>query len=182
MANDIFPTPIHKLRSQQLKELRKMGVEKFGRRLLVPRFDGVCGTITATQTDSLIMELKERTDSNNYAGQPTKQELIAYFGDRLRVRKFTPTEAFRLMDLTDADIEKIQAYPFATMAERKAVLSQLSENSPERRKITRDSICKTQQYHLAGNSIVVSCLYYIFKSMYIAQSGQESHQQLTLSL
>lgn len=49
-----------------------------------------------------------------------------------------PKECFRLMDVSDNDIEKIQ----------------------------RAGICKTEQYKMAGNSIVVSVLYYIFKNLF----------------
>ena len=33
-------------------------------------------------------------------------------------------------------------------------------------KIQKAGICKTQQYKMAGNSIVVSVLYYIFKNLF----------------
>lgn len=56
-----------------------------------------------------------------------------------RVRKLTPREAFRLMDVADADIDRIQA----------------------------QNISKTQQYKLAGNSIVVACMERIFENLFI---------------
>ena len=56
-----------------------------------------------------------------------------------RIRKLTERECFRLMDVDDARIDTIQAA----------------------------DICKTQQYKLAGNSIVVSCLYEIFAKMFV---------------
>ena len=55
-----------------------------------------------------------------------------------RIRKLTAKECFRLMDVSDNDIEKIQ----------------------------KAGICKTEQYKMAGNSIVVSVLYYIFKNLF----------------
>lgn len=54
----------------------------------------------------------------------------------LRIRKLTPKECFRLMDFDDADFEKAS-------------------------KVNSDS----QLYKQAGNSIVVNCLYLIFKEM-----------------
>lgn len=57
---------------------------------------------------------------------------------RIRIRKLTPKECFRLMDVSEPDIDKIQGA----------------------------GICKTQQYKLAGNSIVVSCLYHVFRKMF----------------
>ena len=56
-----------------------------------------------------------------------------------RIRKLTPRECFRLMGVSDSDIDKIQ----------------------------KAGISRTQQYKLAGNSIVVDVLYYIFKNMFV---------------
>lgn len=56
-----------------------------------------------------------------------------------RVRKLTPRECFRLMDVREEDIDIL-----------------LSAGIPE-----------TQLTHLAGNSIVVSCLYHIFDKLFI---------------
>jgi len=67
-----------------------------------------------------------------------------------RIRKLTPRECFRLMDVDDADIDKIQAA----------------------------GIPKTKQYCLAGNSIVVSPLYGIFFQLFIDQSNKSPQQSL----
>lgn len=56
-----------------------------------------------------------------------------------RIRKLTPRECFRLMGVSDADIDKIQAA----------------------------GISKSQQYKMAGNSIVVNCLTAIFRQLFI---------------
>ena len=56
-----------------------------------------------------------------------------------RIRKLTPTECFRLMGVDDKDIKKIQ----------------------------EAGISNSQQYKMAGNSIVVDTLYYIFKEAFI---------------
>lgn len=58
--------------------------------------------------------------------------------DGIRIRKLTPRECFRLMGVSDADIDKIQAA----------------------------GISKSQQYKMAGNSIVVNCLAAIFKNLF----------------
>lgn len=55
----------------------------------------------------------------------------------LRIRKFTPRECFRLMGVRDEDIDKIQAV----------------------------GISRTQQCHLAGNSIVVNCIAAVLKNL-----------------
>lgn len=56
-----------------------------------------------------------------------------------RIRKLTERECFRLMGVSDYDIDKIQ----------------------------KAGISRTQQYKLSGNSIVVDVLYYIFKNMFV---------------
>jgi site-specific DNA-cytosine methylase len=67
-----------------------------------------------------------------------------------RIRKLTPRECFRLMGVTEADIDKIQ----------------------------QSGVSQSQQYKMAGNSIVVDVLEHIFRKMFV-DTGQES-QQLSL--
>ena len=69
---------------------------------------------------------------------------------KYRIRKLTPTECFRLMDVEDEDIEKM----------KQAV------------------IAKTNLYKLAGNSIVVSCMYHIFRKLFVEKECES--KQLTL--
>lgn len=57
--------------------------------------------------------------------------------DGYRIRKLTPRECFRLMGVSESDIDKIQGA----------------------------GISNTQQYKMAGNSIVVDVLYFIFKNL-----------------
>jgi hypothetical protein len=48
-------------------------------------------------------------------------------------------------------------------------------------KIQQAGISKTQQYKLAGNSIVVSCIYHVFRKMFIDHSNeQKGYVQLSL--
>lgn len=57
------------------------------------------------------------------------------------------------MDVSDSDIDKIQSA----------------------------GISKTQQFKLAGNSIVVSCLYHVFRKMFIDLSNEQpGYVQLSL--
>ena len=70
--------------------------------------------------------------------------------NNFRIRKLTPRECFRLMGVSDEDIDKIQAA----------------------------GISKTQQYKMAGNSIVVDVLYHIFRKMFI--NKKDENQQLSL--
>lgn len=67
-----------------------------------------------------------------------------------RVRRLTERELFRLMDVSEEDIDNIQA----------------------------TGISKTQQAKMAGNSIVVNVLYEIFRKMFINTEQEEKQLQL----
>ena len=56
-----------------------------------------------------------------------------------RIRKLTERECFRLMDVSEEYIDRIQAA----------------------------GISRSQQYKMAGNSIVVSCMYHIWRKLWI---------------
>ena len=143
--------------------------------------DGVSNCITTVITDNWIMELKDNNKMNElvYHKHPTKEQLLEYFSQRIRVRKMTPREAFRLMDVSDEDIEKIQAYPFKTYAEREAAIAKADKK--ELARIKRESICKTAQYKLAGNSIVCNVLTHIFRCLFIPNQPENNQPtQLTL--
>lgn len=68
----------------------------------------------------------------------------------VRIRKLTQRECFRLMGVTDEDIDKIQGA----------------------------GISRTQQTHLAGNSICVPCLAAIFYQLFVGNRNKV--QQLTI--
>lgn len=85
---------------------------------------------------------------------------------RHRIRKLTPRECFRLMDMDDADIDKIDAYRIKTTLKNGTV-----KEKP---------IPKSQKYKMAGNSIVVSCLYHIFHQMFIAEPPKPQPIQKSL--
>lgn len=67
-----------------------------------------------------------------------------------RVRRLTERELFRLMDLSEEDIDKIQAA----------------------------GISKTQQAKMAGNSIVVNVLYEIFRKMFVDTERETAQLEL----
>lgn len=77
---------------------------------------------------SFVSRVENMTDGN-----------VILDGKPYLVRKLTEREMFRLMDVDDEYIDKMQSV----------------------------GIPKSKQYKLAGNSIVVNVLYYIFKSLYI---------------
>lgn len=89
---------------------------------------------------------------------------------RFRIRKLTPRECFRLMDVDDSDIDKIQAYRWADNDyERDCHGNEVVNTETGKRQKHRQGqpISDSKQYQLAGNSIVVSCLYWIFKGLFV---------------
>lgn len=82
---------------------------------LEPRTDGVSNTLTGVQKDNYVCE-------HSY-----------------RIRKLTERECFRLMDMPEEYIDRIQSA----------------------------GISRSQQYKMAGNSIVVACLYHILRKLFI---------------
>lgn len=153
-----FPYILSKRRSEEGKRIRRqykndIGVPYQACKQYQLNESGVCDCITTFTTDNNIIELNNNKTNMEYKPNPTKEDLLEYFGQRIKIRKMTPTEALRLMDVDDADIEKMKAA----------------------------GIAKTNLYKLAGNSIVVSCLYHIFRTMFIPkQPENEQPTQLTL--
>ena len=95
--------------------------------------DGIMNTVTTVYSiENLIAEIMEKELQNK----------------RYRIRKLTPRECFRLMDVVESDIDKIQA----------------------------SGVSESQQYKMAGNSIVVACMAGIFKNLFSKNKPQESGQ------
>jgi DNA (cytosine-5)-methyltransferase 1 len=90
----------------------------------------ISNTITSVQKDALVAEPKIATS--------------------YRIRKLTPRECFRLMGVTETDIDKIQ----------------------------QSGVSQSQQYKMAGNSIVCDVLYHILRKLLIEKENE--NQQLTL--
>lgn len=241
------PQTLTSRRTEEGRELRKVGIEKFENRELVPREDGVSGTLTSVQKDNLLAEPLQKGDvigslqanacqrphknavegiapcvnaaagmggghvamvvedepkiiqkvgdrgTDNYSAKEISNTIPAnpmsdrgqilmepkivgysrdekgkitnhhlkdvantlhtctgsgrntdqYVTTQYRIRKLTERECFRLMDVDDSDIDKIQSA----------------------------GISKSAQYRLAGNSIVVSCLYHIFRELFIDKTN-----------
>ena len=138
---------------------------------LEPREDGISNTITTVQKDNLLVEPNDHLNDNcreiigvsvhpyghklEFRGEksimpvsPTLRSTdykcpCTLWGNNgeagYRIRKLSPRECFRLMGVSESNIDKIQAA----------------------------GISKTQQYKMAGNSIVVDVLYYIFRSLFV---------------
>lgn len=169
-ANGITPPCVLcQIRTEEGKRLRRErgydgGPELFRHKYLAPRADGISNTLTGVTKDNLIMTQSYMEPTLTYRPNPTKEDLLAYFSRRIRIRKMTEREALRLMDVDDADIDRIldrtESYT-------------LKDGTVK----TRKAIAKTAAYKLAGNSIVVSCLYHIFRTMFLPNQPEHAPKQ-----
>lgn len=144
-----------------------------------PRTDGVSNTLTSAQKDNYlaIPEATSKGYAEAYEGDsvnlavPNSKTRRGRVGKqmantldtgcqqgvveqensvRYRIRKLTPRECFRLMGVDDVDIDKIQGA----------------------------GISNSQQYKMAGNSIIVDTLYYIIRKLFVDKGCEkEGHQQ-----
>lgn len=129
----VFPEICRLKESENERELLSDGIR-----------DKLQKIVKSWQPQKRLRELTERID--NLIAIPfdqDRQELIQFLEDitpvAMRIRKLTPVECFRLMDVDEDDIKKIQS----------------------------TNISKSAQYKLAGNSVVVSCFYHIFRKLLI---------------
>lgn len=142
----IEPNVLRAERTQQCKQLRKMNGDKGmkfnqGNKEYSPRTDGVSNTLSTCTKDNMLAMPELRMEDGC---------MVDKEGHRYRIRKLTPTECFRLMDVEDEDIEKMK----------------------------QAGMAKTNLYKLAGNSIVVSCMYHIFRKLFIEKECE--NEQLSL--
>jgi DNA (cytosine-5)-methyltransferase 1 len=153
---------------------------------LEPRTDGVSNTLTSVQKDNLLAEplcIPQATKQGyievpqgavfdmSYPESTTRRGRVQEGGQvsptlmaggeapchyegkestSYRIRKLTPRECFRLMGVDDKDIDTIQA----------------------------SGVSNSQQYKMAGNSIVVDVLYHLFRKMFTETHSED--RQLTL--
>ena len=139
----IEPNVLRAERTEQCKQLRKMNGDKGmkfnqGNKEYSPRTDGVSNTLSTSVKDNMLAVPELRMEDGC---------MVDKEGRRYRIRKLTPTECFRLMDVNDKDIEKMKSA----------------------------GIAKTNLYKLAGNSIVVSCMFHLFRKLFI-EKGNENQQ------
>lgn len=146
MPKIIEPNVLRAERTEQCKQLRKINGDKGmkfnqGNNEYSPRTDGVSNTLSTSTKDNMLAMPELRMEDGC---------MVDKEGRKYRIRKLTPTECFRLQDVSDEDIEKMK----------------------------QAGIAKTNLYKLAGNSIVVSCMYHIFRKLFIEK--QNENQQLEL--
>ena len=143
MPKIIEPNVLRQERTEQCKKLRKKNGDKGmkfnqGNKEYNPRTDGVSNTLSTSTKDNMLAVPELRMEDGC---------MVDKEGRRYRIRKLTPTECFRLMDVNDKDIEKMKSA----------------------------GIAKTNLYKLAGNSIVVSCMFHLFRKLFI-EKGNENQQ------
>ena len=146
MPKIIEPNVLRAERTEQCKQLRKMNGDKGmkfnqGNKEYSPRTDGVSNTLSTSTKDNMLAVPELRMEDGC---------MVDKEGRKYRIRKLTPTECFRLMDVEDEDIEKMK----------------------------QAGIAKTNLYKLAGNSIVVSCMFHLFRKLFIEKDNE--NQQLEL--
>ena len=142
----IEPNVLRMERTEQCKQLRKMNGDKgmkfnAGNKYFSPRNDGVSNTLNTSTKDNMLAVPELRMEDGC---------MVDKEGRKYRIRKLTPTECFRLQDVSDEDIEKMK----------------------------QAGIAKTNLYKLAGNSIVVSCMFHLFRKLFIEKDNE--NQQLEL--
>ena len=196
----IEPNVLRAERTEQCKQLRKMNGDKGmkfnqGNKEYSPRTDGVSNTLSTSTKDNMLAMPELRMEDGC---------MVDKEGRKYRIRKLTPTECFRLQDVSDEDIEKIRSYrddkneiirdatgePIMNMDfvkprrnERKITVVVNGEQREYYgsqliwRKVGRE-ICKTAQYKLAGNSICVAPMFHIFRKLFIEKECE--NQQLEL--
>ena len=144
---------------------------------LEPRNDGVTNTLTSVQKDNLLADAQREEPARTMAkdAQQAMAEQLQYFYDDeghlcfineegktvyFRIRKLTERECFRLMGLRDDEIDKLQAA----------------------------GIPRSQQYKLAGNSIVVDVMggnerhNGIFGNLFFPHEAEQADRHGQLSL
>ena len=76
-------------------------------------------------------------------------------GKWFRIRKLTPRECFRLMDVSDTDFDKLIVTEDVGGKQKRA-------------------ISDSQLYKMAGNSIVVSCMDLIFENLFFPAKSEST--------
>ena len=140
------PNVLRQERTDECKKLRRMNGDKGmkfngGNKMFAPRTDGMVNTLTSSVKDNILAFPELRMEDGCFVDKD---------GKRYRIRKLTPRECFRLMNVKDEDIDKMM----------------------------NAGIAKTNLYKLAGNSIVVAPMYHIFRKLFVEQGNE--NQQLEL--
>ena len=134
------------------------------------------------QSNNLLQKVLIKQDTDMEPNKKPSITLPAELqGKKFRIRKLTPRECFRLMGVDDADIDKIQAFPYESLVEHPAYSKEerfRGMTDKEKRAAMKHSISNSAQYKLAGNSIVVDVLFHLFRKMFIEAGPEDGAQTL----
>lgn len=160
------PSVLRMERTEEEKQRRSREGDKGAKfsaaKQLSPRTDGLSNAITTAQKDNQLLEVSVIAKPHGYF-KGTETDISPtvnasaytrnnYLNMKYRVRKFTPRECFRLMGVPEDYIDLIQA----------------------------SGVSKSQQYKMAGNSIVVDVLFHIFRKMFTETQNETDNYQMDL--
>lgn len=114
-------------------------------------------SLTSVSTDTMVIKLLKEKDKEM---QDKETTLDGYSFD---IRKLTPRECMRLMDVDDRHIDTL-------IGARETM-----KNGKERQAISNSAL-----YRLAGNSIVVNCMTLMFENLLYPDSEPTTGDQLKL--
>ena len=103
------------------------------------------------------LEINENGTSNTLTGVQ-KDNMVVEYG--FRIRKLTERECFRLMDVPEEYIDRLMSDTGFIVYDGKKYVQ-----------VPR--LSRSRLYKMAGNSIVVACLYYIFDKLFIHTTPTE---------
>lgn len=121
----------------------------------IPKGDGTSNTITSVTKDNVLMEqnivIDKKKSEKRKHGLPAEMLHLDNLPEELKgkkvyIRKLTPRECYRLMDVSEENIDKL-------------MLPKDEKGKP--------IISNSGHYKLAGNSIVVSCMTAMFRNLII---------------
>lgn len=126
----------------------------------------ISNTLTTVQKDSLVVLPKQ--EINTMEKKPNKERKFAPLPEELRgvdfeIRKLTPRECFRLMDVDEPYIDKMLTPTVTTKSGK-----------------IKPLISDSKLYQLAGNSIVVACMEGIFENLLYPAEDNAAGRQLSL--
>ena len=128
---------------------------------VLPRTDGITNTITTILKDNIIMEKELMPEPVEARPKGKGWKWIPEEMCWVRLRKLTPRECFRLMGCRAQEIDKIQTAVFPNKNDVVPIRYGLPEEGSKETRIS-----DSQQYKMAGNSIVVDCLSGIFNNLF----------------
>ena len=128
---------------------------------VLPRTDGITNTITTILKDNIIMEKELMPEPIEARPKGKGWKWIPEEMCWVRLRKLTPRECFRLMGCRAQEIDKIQTAVFPNKNDVVPIRYGLPEEGSKETRIS-----DSQQYKMAGNSIVVDCLSGIFNNLF----------------